>query len=502
MSRALSISSWGNSRADQPEISELALEYSWDELNDATGSFSEARRLGGGAAGTVYKGTLQEGIDVAVKLIEEPVGGGFEDEVRLLSRCRHPNVVMLLGFGRDTAKPCDSRDASGSGQRKFRSGFGSGFGSGLDGALRGALVYELLPGGDAHVRLQSPNSKFDWRDRLKTALGVARGLAHLHKHRPEVFHRDIKTANILFGADGAARIADFGLACVSKRASSRQRAMEVAAGTPGYADPDYERTGVITEAAEVYSMGMVLVELLTGVPPAAMTPDGKTCIFPCKELLLHEDGAKSRILRRLDARAQWPLLAAAGLATLAVLCVHKDSSRRPSFIEVTALLQDLSKDAEAEAARASADFYPRVPSTFGSAISDDGNSRHYLSASVAAPHATGASAPYQNGMSQPPLANANVIEPFSALQQPVPRRRYSESHIGYSGVAPAPVIPGHMCAAQIPMRSPMHGYQSLHPLRQTSGDVEYSQVQYVSRDPSGSVEVPYGVLRGTEARYL
>eukprot|EP00928_Gymnodinium_smaydae_P043146 TRINITY_DN28970_c0_g1_i1.p1 TRINITY_DN28970_c0_g1~~TRINITY_DN28970_c0_g1_i1.p1 ORF type:complete len:591 (-),score=132.25 TRINITY_DN28970_c0_g1_i1:32-1804(-) len=324
------------------ELHELALEYSWSELAGATASFDETRRLGSGACGTVYRGTLREGITVAVKLIEaqEPLGGGFDEEVRLLSRCRHPNVVMLLGF---------AEEASAEGGRH----------RGLFSAWtpqRRALVYELLPGGDAHVRLQARHSKaYLWTERFRTLLDVSRGLAHLHKHRPEIFHRDIKTANILFSADGVAKIADFGLACVPANRAARQLVVKLAAGTPGYADPSYSRTGVITEAAEIYSFGMVVLELLTARPPAVLGPDGRTCVMLCKELLVPADGAKQRVLHCLDASSQWPLQIAAGLTTLALLCVHADSERRPSFLEVVALLQELADEVSAAAAANSAE---------------------------------------------------------------------------------------------------------------------------------------------------
>ena len=157
----------------------LALEYSWQELLKATESFDSKRQLGAGASGTVYHAVLCEGTEAAIKVLEAPARGGFDEEVRLLSRCRHPNVVMLLGFSEDSEKE------------------------------RCALVYELLKGGDLYRRLQA-EKPYLWPERLRTATEVCRGLAHLHKHRPKIFHRDIKSQNILFSNDGTAKIADFG----------------------------------------------------------------------------------------------------------------------------------------------------------------------------------------------------------------------------------------------------------------------------------------------------
>jgi serine/threonine protein kinase len=252
-----------------------------------------------------------------VKIIEglDAGLGGFEEEVRLLSKCRHPNVVMLLGFSREDAASA--------------------------GASRRALVYELLPGGDVEDRLlRNKGPPFLWRDRLRTSIDMARGLAHLHKHRPEIFHRDIKPPNVLFGADGAARIADFGLACISKKHGARELSVDVAAGTPGYADPLYAKTGIVTEASEVYSMGMVLIQLLTCRPPALVDARGSVW-FLINEICPEHAGAKNRILHIVDAQARWPKTVSTTIASLALLCIHADVDQRPSFMDLAAVLQDL-----------------------------------------------------------------------------------------------------------------------------------------------------------------
>mmetsp|Transcript_43874 Transcript_43874/g.102501 ORF Transcript_43874/g.102501 Transcript_43874/m.102501 type:complete len:523 (-) Transcript_43874:28-1596(-) len=299
----------------------LALEYSWQELHQATDGFAASRQLGSGASGTVYHGTLCEGTDAAVKVLDAPLCGGFEYEVRLLSRCRHPNVVMLLGYAEESLSVFRQR--------------------------RCALVYELLHGGDLYQRLQA-DKPYLWQERLRTATEVCRGLAHLHKHRPKIFHRDIKSQNILFSGDGTAKIADFGLACMAADNDVHEMATSQVAGTVGYSDPLYTRTGVMSESSECYSFGQVLIELLVGRPPAVLAKDGHSCVFLSDELRPKEDRAKSRVLSRLDARAQWPLFTAAGLSTLALLCIHEDADRRPTFLEATDMLRDLVAAASAQ----------------------------------------------------------------------------------------------------------------------------------------------------------
>merc|ERR1719356_2430524 len=113
------------------------------------------------------------------------------------------------------------------------------------------LVYELLPGGDVNARLNKDTS-FTWRLRLSVVLDAALGLSHLHGSRPQVFHRDVKTQNILMDKNGTGKVADSGLACL---AAPNQHSMTVqrASGTIGYADPLYIQSGVVTEKSEVYS---------------------------------------------------------------------------------------------------------------------------------------------------------------------------------------------------------------------------------------------------------
>eukprot|EP00440_Ansanella_granifera_P062691 gb/GFBE01067977.1/.p1 GENE.gb/GFBE01067977.1/~~gb/GFBE01067977.1/.p1 ORF type:complete len:472 (+),score=70.37 gb/GFBE01067977.1/:1-1416(+) len=317
------------------ELRELAFEYSWAELCDATGSFSAERRLGAGTSGAVFRGTLREGIDVAVKVMEGPVSGGFEEEVRFLSRCRHPNVVMLLGFAQAPREESEGTQQP-----------------------RRALVYELLHGGDLHSQLHSSRRKeFRWEDRLRALMDVARGLSHLHKHRPEIFHRDIKPANILFGPGGVAKIADFGLACISKCRDERELAVNTTAGTAGYADPLYAKSSVVTEGSEVYSFGMVMIELLTGRMPALVGPTG-SLVWLVEEIKPYHQGAKDRLLKMLDPYAVWPRTTATTLANLALLCISQDTDQRPSFLDLANLLQELAAHRPAKDPAVNTDHHP------------------------------------------------------------------------------------------------------------------------------------------------
>eukprot|EP00914_Ancora_sagittata_P016590 GHVO01032981.1.p1 GENE.GHVO01032981.1~~GHVO01032981.1.p1 ORF type:complete len:134 (-),score=29.19 GHVO01032981.1:103-504(-) len=113
-----------------------------------------------------------------------------------------------------------------------------------------------------------------WTNRLSVLIEAAQGLAHLHGGNPLVFHRDIKSANILLDKFGTGKLADFGLSCLATTDTS-SRLVRRAEGTPGYADPRYIETLEVTEATEIYAFGMIVLEILTGRPPAVYADEGK-----------------------------------------------------------------------------------------------------------------------------------------------------------------------------------------------------------------------------------
>merc|ERR1719434_479799 len=166
------------------------------------------------------------------------------------------------------------------------------------------LVYELLAGGDVYERLQKScleGVPFTWRQRVSSAFDAACGLSHLHHSSPKVFHRDIKSPNILLDKNGTAKMADFGLACLT---TARSHRVKQASGTVGYACPLYVQRGVATEGSEVYSFGMVLLELLTASPPAYMGSNA-TNANQIQYLANHIKGDINIVLSLVDAKAQW-----------------------------------------------------------------------------------------------------------------------------------------------------------------------------------------------------
>jgi len=313
-------------------LQEVSLEYAYDDLAAATDNFDPKRRLGAGAAGQVYSGRLVGGTEVAIKvLIDTGAHDGFVDEVRHLSRLRHPNIVTLFGFGQK-------------GKQKY-------------------LVYEVLDGGDVQVKLKkckgTDTASFAWDHRMRVALDSARGLSHMVNNKETAFHRDIKSANILLNSDGTAKIADFGLATLVAEREEQDGAKGPAAsparkqfsvqrknmmGTPGYACPTYALTGLVSEESEVYSFGIVLLELLVNRPPCLMGPEGDL-IYPVLQAVQPTaPGAHERLLGNLDPLAGWPEgEVVEDFADLALSCVDLHPERRPSFQTVVRGLYRLCK---------------------------------------------------------------------------------------------------------------------------------------------------------------
>ncbi|KAK9269646.1 hypothetical protein L1049_001423 [Liquidambar formosana] len=205
----------------------------------ATDGFSDANLLGQGGFGYVHKGVLPNGKEVAVKQLKAGSGQGereFQAEVEIISRVHHRHLVSLVGY-------C------------------------IAGSQR-MLVYDFVPNNTLEFHLHGKGRPtMDWPTRLKIALGSAKGLAYLHEDcLPKIIHRDIKAANILLDFKFEAKVADFGLAKniasdVHTHVSTRVM------GTFGYLAPEYASSGKLTDKSDVFSFGVVLLELITGRRP-------------------------------------------------------------------------------------------------------------------------------------------------------------------------------------------------------------------------------------------
>jgi len=313
------------------------VELSIDVINKATDNFKAERKISSGSTGEVYAGELVDGTPIAIKRIDVEAlkasgwtedANGFEEEVRVLSKIRHQNIVLLMGFVRTP--------------------------------MYNYLVYEYMPGGDVKNRLRASREgvkEFLWYERMTVLHDAAMGLNYMHNFvTPKTFHRDIKMANILLDKAGRAKMADFGLACVSTHpdcglsdALRNHATVRFTSGTPGYTDPNYLGTGKVTEANEVYSFGICMLEMLTNISPSRIW-NGKLS-FPLNEVLdLTLPGVEERTMMNIDERAQFPSVVSKKTVQLAVKAVTLPTHERPLFQQLSADLKVLDPNAQRKSA--------------------------------------------------------------------------------------------------------------------------------------------------------
>ncbi|KAK3405191.1 hypothetical protein EUGRSUZ_K01441 [Eucalyptus grandis] len=280
------------------------------DLEKATDNFNKNRILGQGGQGTVYKGMLADGGIVAIKkskAIDKGKVEQFINEIAILSQINHRNVVKLLGCCLETESPL--------------------------------LVYEFIPNGTLFQYLH--DSLVSWGTRLQIATDVAGALSYLHSSASiPIYHRDIKSTNILLDDRYRAKVADFG---TSKSLSLYQtHVTTVVQGTFGYLDPEYFQSCQFTEKSDVYSFGVVLVELLTGRKPVSFLGDeeernlasyfllsmDENCLFDIVDPQVLKQGKEEGIV---------------AFANIARGCLNLHGKMRPTMREVASELERIRK---------------------------------------------------------------------------------------------------------------------------------------------------------------
>ncbi|XP_021749500.1 G-type lectin S-receptor-like serine/threonine-protein kinase SD1-13 isoform X2 [Chenopodium quinoa] len=218
------------------ELKDLPL-FDFETLIVATRNFHESQKLGYGGFGQVYKGILKDGQEMAVKRLSTVYGQGLEEfmnEVVVISRLQHVNLVRLLGF-------CIE------GEEKM-------------------LIYEYMPNGSLDAFLFNPAKRqlLDWSKRFNIIEGICRGLLYLHRDsRLRIIHRDLKPSNILLDKELNPKISDFGMARIFGHGQDQEETRRIV-GTYGYMSPEYAMEGHFSEKSDVYSFGVLLLEIVTG----------------------------------------------------------------------------------------------------------------------------------------------------------------------------------------------------------------------------------------------
>ncbi|KAH9757143.1 putative receptor-like protein kinase [Citrus sinensis] len=284
------------------------------ELDQATGGFSQKNLIGQGASGVVYKGTLEDGTLVAVKQITDLDTKGDEEfinEVEIISKIRHRNLLSLRGC-------CVSSDDE-KGKRRF-------------------LVYDFMPSGSLgdHISNALTRKQLAWPQRKKIILDVAKGLAYLHYGlKPAIYHRDIKSTNILLDSEMKAKVADFGLAKQSLEGQSHLTTR--VAGTYGYLAPEYALYGQLTEKSDVYSFGIVILELMSG-RKVLETSNSSFLLITDWAWMLANSGKVDEIfdefIREEGSRAVMERFVRVG-----ILCAHVMVALRPTIADALKMLE-------------------------------------------------------------------------------------------------------------------------------------------------------------------
>ncbi|KAF8007148.1 hypothetical protein BT93_K1216 [Corymbia citriodora subsp. variegata] len=284
------------------------------DLEKATDNFNDDRILGQGGQGTVYKGMLTDGKIVAIKrskVIDDGKVKQFINEVLILSQINHRNVVKLLGCCLETEVPL--------------------------------LVYEFIPNGTLYQYLHDPNQEFhvSWDTRLRIATEIAGALFYLHSAASiPIYHRDIKSTNILLDEKYRVKVADFG---TSKSVSLDQtHVTTLVQGTFGYLDPEYFQSSQFTDKSDVYSFVVVLVELLTRQKPISSLREQEGRSLVTYFIISME---KNRLLDIVDAQVlkDGNKEEIASIAKLEKGCLNLNGRNRPTMKEVAMELEGIRK---------------------------------------------------------------------------------------------------------------------------------------------------------------
>ncbi|KAG6546889.1 hypothetical protein Mapa_011505 [Marchantia paleacea] len=288
------------------------LEFTANELIDC---LCDENIIGRGGAGTVYKGEMANGEMVAVKRLACGRGTsshdhGFSAEIRTLGKIRHRNIVRLLGF-------CTNNEIN-------------------------LLVYEYMPNGSLGEFLHGKKSGLlDWNMRYNIAVQAAHGLCYLHHDcSPLIVHRDVKSNNILLDSNLEAHVADFGLAKLFQD-TGKSESMSSIAGSYGYIAPEYAYTLKVNEKSDIYSFGVVLMELLTGKRPIEPEfGDGVDIVQWVRTKIQTKEG----VMEILDPRVGGvtvPLQEVMLVLRVALLCSGDHPIDRPTMRDVVQMLSDV-----------------------------------------------------------------------------------------------------------------------------------------------------------------
>ncbi|XP_009609372.1 rust resistance kinase Lr10-like [Nicotiana tomentosiformis] len=286
----------------------MPIRYPYSNIRKMTRNLKE--KLGQGGYGSVYKGKLRSGPDVAVKILSKPKADGqdFINEVATIGRIHHVNVVQLIGYCAERSKR--------------------------------ALVYDFMPNGslDKYITPQVEGTLLSWQRKSEIALGVARGIEYLHRGCDiQILHFDIKPHNILLDENFVPKISDFGLAKLYPTDNSIVT-LTAARGTIGYVAPELinRSIGPVSYKADVYSFGMLLIEMAGMKRNSAAREDMSSQYFPH---WIYDQFDKEKEIEVLDETHDDEKKIIKKLTLVALWCIQMNPLYRPSMTKVVEMIE-------------------------------------------------------------------------------------------------------------------------------------------------------------------
>ncbi|CAK8563545.1 unnamed protein product [Lathyrus sativus] len=286
--------------------------FGYPTIKVSTDNFSKENKLGEGGFGAVYKGKLQKGQEIAVKRLSENSNQGleeFKNEITLTARLQHVNLVRLLGY-------CTKRNEK-------------------------LLIYEYLPNKSLDHFLFDPKKSIllDWRKRVNIIEGITQGLVYLQEYSNfTIIHRDLKASNVLLDHEMNPKIADFGLARMFEKNELEANTNRIV-GTYGYVPPEYVRKGIYSPKYDVYSFGVLLLQIISGKASSHYygSHENMNLLEYAYELWMEGRGVEFLDPSLDDSTCHCKIMRCMHVA---LLCVQENSTDRPSMLEVDSLLKN------------------------------------------------------------------------------------------------------------------------------------------------------------------
>ncbi|XP_031392319.1 G-type lectin S-receptor-like serine/threonine-protein kinase At4g03230 [Punica granatum] len=293
--------------------------FDMEIIVEATNNFSDENKLGQGGFGPVYKGKFPGGQEIAIKRLLSSSGQGFEEfrnEVILIARLQHRNLVRLLGY-------CIEGDEK-------------------------ILLYEYMPNKslDSFIFDRTRRALLTWEIRMEIILGIARGMLYLHHDsRLRIIHRDLKTSNVLLDEETNPKISDFGLARIFEGKQTEASTNRVI-GTYGYMSPEYALDGFFSIKSDVFSFGVVVLEIISGKRNTGFYQSERTFnLLSYAWRLWNENNANDLIDRVFHETCN--RTKALKCINVALLCVQDDPSDRPTMLDTVAMLSNANANLHA-----------------------------------------------------------------------------------------------------------------------------------------------------------